>query len=95
MVILVFLLATLTVAQIPDAIRAAPADVRTFIERRQSCNHWGGEDPYDAARATEVESAARALRCTRLGVDEKALRRRHARNPAVQDLLTRTAEWIE
>ncbi|MDQ6683601.1 MAG: hypothetical protein M3Z16_00600 [Pseudomonadota bacterium] len=31
-----------------------PADVRSFLERREACDHWGGEEPYDKARAAEI-----------------------------------------
>lgn len=34
-----------------------PADVQTFIERENSCQHFAGEEPYDDARRRELEAA--------------------------------------
>lgn len=31
-----------------------PADVKAFVERWETCWHWSGEEPYDAARAQEI-----------------------------------------
>jgi len=48
------------------AYRAAPRPVRRFLERRAGCNHWGGEEAYDAERAQQIAQAIRGLRCDRL-----------------------------
>lgn len=73
------------------AIRAAPAPVRAFIQRRDECEHWGGEEPYDKARRREIEAAVRDLRCTALDRDEAALKRRYAARPDLIDLMERAA----
>ena len=39
------------------------------------CNHWMGEEPYDAERAKEIERAIAQLRCAELDADEAAIRR--------------------
>lgn len=36
---------------------ALPADVEAFVARRESCEHFRGEDPYDAERAAYLEHA--------------------------------------
>ncbi|WP_332809076.1 hypothetical protein [Stenotrophomonas sp.] len=36
---------------------AMPADVRAFIERENTCQHFAGEEPYDAQRRKELEDA--------------------------------------
>lgn len=35
-----------------------PADVRAFIVRENTCQHFAGEDAYDAARRVELEQAS-------------------------------------
>jgi hypothetical protein len=71
--ILVFL-PTVTVA-------ATPRDVARYIERREGCNHWAGEEGYDAARRAEINKVIADLKCTALGRDEKILRHRYRHNP--------------
>lgn len=56
-----------------ERVAAQPKTVRAFIARRTDCNHWGGEEPYDAARRREINRAVRDLRCTRLDRDEAKL----------------------
>lgn len=51
-----------------------PGDVRAFIERRDKCDHFRGEDGYDAARAEEI---AKALAATCKGSDAELARLRH------------------
>lgn len=89
--ILFALLSTVTLAQ----VRAAPNEVRNFIERRESCNHWAGEEPYDKDRAGEIASAQRRLRCDKVANDGAALQRRFRKSPDIVELLTATADWIE
>lgn len=60
-----------------------PADVRAYIDRRHGCNHWQGEDAYDAERRRDIDAAIKALACHRLARDEARLRRRHAHSPRV------------
>ena len=57
-----------------DPQAALPADVRAFIARRDSCDHFRGEEPYDAARAAEI---AQALAETCKGSDADLARLRH------------------
>lgn len=35
-----------------------PADVRAFLERENTCQHFAGEEAYDAARQRELEAAS-------------------------------------
>jgi hypothetical protein len=58
-------------------------DVRDFLQRRQDCQHWAGEEGYDAARRAEIDAAYAKLRCAALGADEDALKRRYGGNPAL------------
>lgn len=63
-------------------VAAQPVAVRRYVARRAMCNHWGGEEPYDAGRRREILSAFRSLRCARIDRDEAALRRLYARRRA-------------
>jgi hypothetical protein len=65
------------------AIAAPPRDVARYIDRREGCNHWAGEEGYDAARRAEINKAIDDLRCTALDKDERALRHRYRHNAAV------------
>ena len=71
----------------PDA-RGQPADVQRFIVRHDDCGHWSGEEPYDADRKREIETA---ITQTCKGNDAIAarLRQRYAKNPKVRALLKR------
>ena len=62
---------------------AAPRDVANYVDRREGCNHWAGEEGYDAARRAEINKAIADLRCTALDRDEGILRHRYRHNPAV------------
>lgn len=88
-----FLFAAMTDAQIELAIKRAPADVRAVIERRQGCNHWVGEEPYDKDRARQIDEAIRQLHCVRIDRDVATMRRRYKARPALVRLLDRTADW--
>jgi hypothetical protein len=72
--------------------KTLPHDVRAFIERKSECNHWGGEDPYDAARGKQIERAVTRLKCEALDGDEAVLKRRHAKNAAVGKALAQADE---
>lgn len=57
------------------AAPAPPADpVAAFVERAEMCVHFGGEEPYDAARAAEIAAAVQANRCEALAADGAALK---------------------
>ncbi|MFJ7440143.1 hypothetical protein ACIQW5_21040 [Methylorubrum thiocyanatum] len=60
-----------------------PADAEAYVARRKGCNHWGGEEAYDAARRRDIAAALKSLRCEAIDVDEARLRRRYGKEPAV------------
>ena len=62
------------------SMAAVPQDVAAYADRREGCNHWAGEEGYDAARRAEINKAIHDLRCTALGRDERALRHRYRHN---------------
>lgn len=73
-----------------------PADVATFVDQREGCDHFRGEipDPPDEQRMKEIEREIRKL-CT--GTDRKLnkLKRKYARNRMVLKRLSEFEENIE
>ncbi|MEH6665033.1 MAG: hypothetical protein V7678_09275 [Brevundimonas sp.] len=84
---------TLTGVQVNDALTAlverVPADVFAWVRRRVTCDHWAGEEGYDAGRAAQIEAALSGGRCDALEADGQALRRTHAEDEAILDILAR------
>lgn len=74
--------------------RGLPADVAAFIERRDSCDHFRGEEPYDAERAAHIK-AALAASCTGTDRELAALRRKYAADPHLMGRLSRYEDRIE
>ncbi len=62
-----------------------PHDVAAYIDRREGCNHWAGEEGYDAARRAEIDRNIAALKCTRLDQDQARLMHRYRHHPAIRD----------
>src|SRR5512146_171059 len=74
--------------------RELPPDARAVVERRIGCNHWSGEDAYDAARARQIRAAVRRLHCGRLERDEARLRRRYRSSPKVLKALADSRDEV-
>jgi cytochrome c556 len=64
-----------------DLKKGQPKDVVELIDRLVGCNHWSGEEPYDAERRKEISDAMAELRCDRLEKDEAAALKRYAKRP--------------
>lgn len=88
-ILLMFAGDALTLRQRLDAM---PRPVAAFVGRRADCNHWTGEEPYDAERRAEIERAIRSLRCTRIEEGEARIRKRYRGNAAVITILDETAD---
>lgn len=71
-----------------------PAEVTAFMVDRDGCDHFRGEEPYDAERAAYLEQSIREL-CT--GTDAKLakLRRRYAAESDVVVALDNYEDRIE
>lgn len=82
-------IALLMLAGCGKSSTAPPQDVLDFVKRRTDCNHWAGEEGYDAARRAEINAAYTKLRCATLQADEVALKTRYSGNASVQQLLGR------
>lgn len=79
MILLAFALAA---AAPPAPQRPLPPDVRRFIDKRDTCEHWIGEEGYDAARQREINRNVRQS-CTGVDRELDRLRRVYRRNPRV------------
>ena len=75
-------------------VEPMPADIRTFTNKRDECDHWRGEEPYDDERAKEISGAINDT-CT--GTDDKLskLRRKYKDRPSVLEVLAIYEDKIE
>lgn len=71
-----------------------PADVAAFVVRRDACDHFRGEEPYDRARAEELNTKL-AKTCTGTDRELAALRRKYAGQRKVVKRLSHYEERIE
>jgi hypothetical protein len=81
-----------TATPAPDA--SVPADVAAFRERRDECDHFRGEDPYDEERAASLSEALERT-CTGTDAELKALRARYAGDPRVLAMLAEYEDEAE
>ncbi|HJR73392.1 MAG TPA: hypothetical protein VJ806_07105 [Luteimonas sp.] len=63
-----------------------PKDVTAYIERRNQCEHFIGEEPYDEARRKYLTKVIRET-CTGSNRDLAALRRKYRDRPEVLEAL--------
>lgn len=71
-----------------------PEDVQRLLADREACDHWRGEDPYDAERKAAIDWAV-CHSCT--GTDAKlaALKKKYRNNAAVMEKLNAQFEKVE
>lgn len=69
-----------------DPASGLPADVAAYVQKRDRCDHWRGEEASDAARKREIDDAI-ARECTGLGDTLTQLRDRYASDEKVRDAL--------
>ncbi|WP_068079641.1 hypothetical protein [Novosphingobium rosa] len=67
---------------------AMPADVQAFITRRESCDHARGEEPYDGARARQLEQQVKRD-CSGTDTQLVRLKKAHAGQPRIMAVLAR------
>ncbi len=66
----------------PAPAQNLPADVTAFIEKRGTCDHFRGEEAYDAARAAYINKQLH-LNCKDTDKTLSVLRKKYAANPIV------------
>lgn len=69
-----------------------PIKVKRLIDRQVACNHWGGEEPYDEARATEIKHAVEKLKCSTLEKDSDRLKKVYQLKPKVISAINKAKE---
>jgi hypothetical protein len=69
-----------------------PDDVKRLIERRDECHHWAGEEPYDKARAKQINKAMENLKCDSIEREVTAMRRKYPADAAVESALASAEE---
>jgi hypothetical protein len=77
-----------------EAQQAFPPDVARFVEQRELCEHFLGEEPYDAERRKFLEKRVRET-CTGTDARLAALMKKYKRNPAVANKLNEYEAKIE
>jgi hypothetical protein len=85
------LAAALSAAAEPAAL---PDDVSAFLAERESCDHWRGEEGYDAARRAEISWSV-CQYCA--GTDRKLanLKKKYRSSKRVMEKLTELEPHIE
>jgi hypothetical protein len=76
------------------AIKEMPKDVATFLEKRESCDHWRGEEGYDKERRAEIDWSL-CQSCP--GTDSKLalLKKKYRDDKAMMDKLAEFESEIE
>jgi hypothetical protein len=74
-----------------DAAMTVPTEVFDWLGRTQLCDHWQGEEGFDADRRAQIDTAVRTLRCEAVPADGAALKVRYADNPMLAALIARAA----
>ncbi len=72
-----------------DAAMTVPAEVFAWMGRKMMCDHWQGEEGYDADRRAQIAAAVRDLRCEAEPADGAALKVRYADNAMLTALIAR------
>ena len=73
----------------PQARRQA----RELMERAQMCEHWAGEEAYDADRRRQIDKGFRDARCDTVKRDAARFRRAHPASPLSSKIVRATA-WM-
>ena len=91
-------LAALMLAQPAHAVRPAnqplPPDVQTLINQRAMCEHWRGEEAYDAARRAEITLNA-CQSCRGTDARLRALKKKYRSDSAEATALGRLEPTVE
>ena len=74
-----------------EAAMTVPTEVFDWMGRKLLCDHWQGEEGYDADRRAQIDAAVRDLRCEAEPADGAALKVKYADNAMLTALIARTA----
>lgn len=82
-------------ANVPaSGIPPYPFEVEEFVDRRELCDHFRGEEPYDGERAEFLEKQIRET-CTGTDQELRALKEKYKDDAEVMKVLNRFEEDIE
>ena len=73
---------------------STPDDVAQFVERRQTCDHFRGEEPYSPERRAEIEAASEKF-CRGTDRELAALRSKYQNNAGILKILDAFENDIE
>ena len=90
----VFIVSLVFVTAQVSAETPLPKDVQRLLADREACDHWRGEEPYDAERRAAIDWAV-CHSCT--GTDAKlaALKKKYRNNTTVMEKLNAQSEKVE
>jgi hypothetical protein len=77
-----------------DSIEKLTGDVEKFKERRNLCDHFRGEDPYDEERRRFLEENLKKY-CAGSDKELASLKAKYKNNKAVMNVLEKYEEKIE
>jgi hypothetical protein len=87
--------ATAADARLQELLNGQPKPVKAMINRIISCEHFAGEEGYDAARRKELAAAQRQLRCATVQADAAAMIKRYDGRPAATASLNGALHFYE
>ena len=76
-----------------EAASALPADVAALQAQFETCEHFAGEEPYDADRKKQIEDAIEA-NCKPVKAATPAIKAKYADNPAVMAVVKNWEELL-
>jgi len=63
----------------------SPIDVSALLKKMEECHHWGGEEPYDKARAAEIAKAYKDLKCGNINEELKKAKIQYKSDKYIQN----------
>lgn len=94
MIFVVCMVFVLCGARLGYADPELPVDVAEFKDRRDLCDHFRGEEPYDADRRKFIAASVRKY-CTGTDRELTLLKAKYRENDAVRQILEQYQEAIE
>jgi hypothetical protein len=92
--VILFCIALGLTTAIADEMQQLPPDVSAFMEKRNLCDHFRGEDPYDEERRAFLEENITKF-CTGTDVELAELKKKYLNNNSIMCVLNQYEEKIE
>jgi hypothetical protein len=94
LVIISIIALSINIAFAEEILIQLPKDVSDFIEKRDLCDHFRGEDPYDDERRVFLEENISKF-CTGTDLELLKLKDKYIKNQSIMDVLNHYEEKIE